>query len=250
MTRRKKTAPTTEMKPTGAVGYVRVSTDKQEHGPEVQEQAIKAWCEREGIPLLAIHQEVVSGGVPLDERQVLVAALDSLAPGQVLVAHKRDRLARDVAASALITKLAEDKGACIMTTDGANAAGPEGELMRLILDAFAQYERALIRARTRAALGKKRAAGELCGSTPYGWRVGPDGVKLEHNPAEQQVIARVVAMRGDGATLQGIIDALDAEGIAPRGKGGRWHKTTIMRIAEANGIPSPRGRGRPAKGAA
>lgn len=38
------------------------------------------------------------------------------------------------------------------TADGAgNGEGPEAALMRTLLDTFAAYERALIRARTRAA---------------------------------------------------------------------------------------------------
>ena len=43
--------------------------------------------------------------------------------------------------------------------------------MRGIVDVFAAYEREVIRARTRAALGVKRARGERTGEIPYGYRV-------------------------------------------------------------------------------
>jgi DNA invertase Pin-like site-specific DNA recombinase len=40
----------------------------------------------------------------------------------------------------------------------------------MIMDAAAAYERALIRARTKAALAAKRARGERSGEVPYGFR--------------------------------------------------------------------------------
>ncbi len=49
--------------------------------------------------------------------------------------------------------------------------------MRLIIDCFAEYERATIGARTRAALQAKKARAERAGELPYGWRLG-DGPKL------------------------------------------------------------------------
>jgi len=54
-----------------------------------------------------------------------------------------------------------------------NGNGPEAQLMRTMIDAFAAYERALIRARTKAALAAKAARGERTSlHAPYGWRVG------------------------------------------------------------------------------
>ena len=43
-----------------------------------------------------------------------------------------------------------------------------------MVDAFAEYERAIIRARTRAALAVKRGRGERTGEVPYGFRLAED----------------------------------------------------------------------------
>ena len=48
-----------------AIGYVRVSTDMQASegvSLEAQQGAIRQYCELHGLRLLAIHQDVLSGG--------------------------------------------------------------------------------------------------------------------------------------------------------------------------------------------
>lgn len=81
-----------------AVGYIRVSTDEQVNGPKAQADALAAWCARNGVELVAVHHDHgVSGGAELDKRPGLLAALDELERGDVLLVAKRDRLARSVA---------------------------------------------------------------------------------------------------------------------------------------------------------
>jgi DNA invertase Pin-like site-specific DNA recombinase len=50
--------------------------------------------------------------------------------------------------------------------------------MRDVGLAAARFERAMIAARTKAALAVKKARGESTGTPPYGWRVGEDGKML------------------------------------------------------------------------
>lgn len=49
-------------------------------------------------------------------------------------------------------------------------------MMRGVVDLFAEYERGLIRSRTKAALGAKTAKGERVGGVPYGFGLAADGV--------------------------------------------------------------------------
>jgi len=106
---------------------------------------------------------------------------------------------------------------------------PEAVLMRRIVDAFAEYERLLIKARTRAALAVKRSRGERTGDIPYGFQLGADGVHLELLPTEQAVVASVRDARAAGLSLRAIRDQLGTEGFTPR-SGGRWHIQTIANI--------------------
>src|SRR5206468_111147 len=165
-----------------------------------------------------------------EDRPALLAALEAVrAHGAgLLVAGKRDRIARDVVVAATVERLAQDAGARVVTADGVSAEDtPEGMLMRTLMDAFASYERALIRSRTRAALAVKRARGErLGGDVPIGYRA--EGGRLVADVQEQAVLGRVREMRGRGLSIARVAAVLNAEGLTIRG--GRIHPTTLARV--------------------
>jgi DNA invertase Pin-like site-specific DNA recombinase len=102
--------------------------------------------------------------------------------------------------------------------------------MRGMIDLFAQYERALIRSRTRSALAVKKSRGERTGSVPYGSRLAADGVHLEAHPEELQVLALVKELRAEGLSLRAIGARLTAAGCTPRGGAG-WNPNTLARLA-------------------
>ena len=222
--------------PRRVVGYLRVSTDDQALGPVAQREALARWCAANGAELVAVFADLgVSGGAPLDRRPELLAALDALeAHGAgVLLVAKRDRLARDPVVAAMIEAAAERVGARVASAAGeGEGADPTAILMRRIVDAFAEYERLMIRARTRAALGVKKARGERVGSVPYGFRLAADGVHLEADPAEARAVELVRSLRAEGLSLRAIGERLAAAGCVPRG-GGAWNPNTVRRIAAA-----------------
>lgn len=212
------------------VGYIRVSTDDQALGPEAQRASLARWCKANGAELVAVLEDRgVSGGAALEDRPGLLAALAELEErgAGVLLVAKRDRLARDVVIAAMVERLAERHGARILTADGAgNGEGPEAMLMRGMIDLFAQYERALIRSRTRAALAVKRGRGERTGEIPFGYQAGEG--RLEVNPAEQRALEILRELRASGMSLRAIAERLNTDGVPARGS--RWHATTIARL--------------------
>lgn len=215
-----------------AVGLIRVSTDEQHLGPEAQREALERWCAAEGVELVAVHMDLgVSGAAPIDKRPGLLAALADLeAHGAgVLVAAKRDRVARDVMLAAMVERMTERAGAVVVAADGTgNGEGPEAVLMRRMVDAFAEYERGIIAARTRAALAVKKSRRERVGAPAFGYRLADDGVRLVEDADEQEAIRLIRALRAEGETQQRIVDRLNADGVPARGK--RWHQTTVSRI--------------------
>lgn len=202
-----------------AVAYLRASTEEQHLGPEAQRASIDAWARREGVTVVAWHHDAgVSGAAELADRPALLDALGDVAAHHagVLVVARRDRLARDVMAAAMIERMATDAGARILSVAGEGTDGddPTSILMRRMVDAFAEYERALIRARTRAALSAKRARGEASNHAPYGSRA-VNG-RLVADEGEQAVIARVREARARGLTVREIAAELAAAGIVSR----------------------------------
>lgn len=208
--------------PSVAVGYVRVSTDDQNLGPDAQRAQIAAWAARQGVSVVATFEDRgVSGAAELAERPELVAALAAVRTygAGILVAAKRDRIARDTVIAAMVERTALAAGAVLRTADGSSdASGPEGRMMRGIVDVFAQYEREVIKARTRAALAVKKIRGERTGEVPYGFRVAGDGVQLEPDEAEQGVLAIVRELRAAGLSQRKIVAELGARGLLSRAR--------------------------------
>ena len=216
--------------PLRAVAYLRVSTEAQDLGPAAQRAAITAWAERTGVEVVAWHEDRLSGATPVEDRPAMLDALASLrdSGAGILVAGRRDRLARDVAVAACIERLVEDAGARVLTADGIGVDDtPEGALFRTLLDAFSAYERSLIRSRTRAALRVRRERGEVYTARPrlgYSFESG----RVVANPAEQAAIERARELRARGLSLATVARTLNAAGIACRS--GRWHATSVRRV--------------------
>jgi len=220
-----------------AVGVIRVSKEEQSLSPEAQREALDRWCADNGAELLSVHEDIdVSGGAPLDKRPGLLAALTDLRElgAGVLLVAKRDRLAREPMVSAMAEAAAGRVGARVVSAagEGTDGNGPADVLMRRMVDAFAEYERLIIGARTKAALAVKRAKGQRVGSVPYGYRLADDGTHLEPDEPEQRTVALVRRYRDKGLTLRAIGQRLHRKGILPR-SGKRWHPQTVARIAEA-----------------
>jgi len=220
--------------PNLVIGYIRVSTDEQGLGPEAQREAIEAWCEAHGAALCGLYEDIgVSGATPFEKRPGLTQALSALSDERagVLLVAKRDRLARDVVIGAVVERLAERQGARVMAADGTgNGDGPEHQLVRHLVNAFAEYERAIIGARTRAALQVKKARGERVGGVPYGYRVSEsDPGRLRRDRDEQEALVAIRELREDGLSLRAIDRELRARGHRPR-TGGKWHVQTLSNL--------------------
>jgi DNA invertase Pin-like site-specific DNA recombinase len=161
-----------------------------------------------------------------------LAAVKKFAAGVLLVA-KRDRLARDTLVAAMVERIVGRGGARVCTADGMAAGdGPEALLMRRIVDAFAEYERLTIQARTKAALAVKRSRRERINrQPPYGWRLSSDGNHIEPEPREQAAVALAQKLRRSGMSLRRIGNRLAQRGYTPR-TAKRWHPQTITSITK------------------
>lgn len=221
------------------VAYMRVSTKDQKEGLPAQRQAITTWAAKEGVVISEWYEEVVSGKLDLYQRPELVRAVGLLKEGDKLVVVRRDRLARNIVTAAICEKMAAKVGATIIATDGGDFGdGPEGLLLRTIIDAIGEYERMLIIARTKAALTAKKMRGEVIGGIPYGQRVIEGTKLLAPNPKEQAVIARILELRRAGTTHHGIVAALNESGERTR-KGTPWRLILVQRILSDNGLTTP-----------
>ena len=136
------------------IGYARVSTKDQ--NLELQLDALaKAGCE-------IIFQEKVSG-VKAD-RPELARMLGQLRQGDVVCIYKLDRLGRSLKNLLELVTDFESRGVGLKSlTDAIDTTTPQGRLILNIFGSLAEFERDLIRERTRAGLDAARARGRKGG---------------------------------------------------------------------------------------
>jgi DNA invertase Pin-like site-specific DNA recombinase len=244
--------------PAHAVAYLRVSKEEQNLGPEAQRNAIERWAEREGILVVAWHQDKLTSVTPPEKRPGLARALNDLKTRSAgwLVVAKRDRLARDRAVIVAIEAAVARHGARLASADGTPSGDEPTEVFqRQILDSVAQLERGFIRSRTKAALEVKRERGERIGTIPYGWELKRDGahhttsqgvrtcseacagcLRIVESPRERATIARARELQARGLTLRGIASFLDLEGFKTR-KGTAFTHVQVMKMLGHESTP-------------
>ncbi len=201
--------------------YLRVSTEQQTEsgaGLDGQQAACQRYAGTQGQSLTNIfYDKGISGAKGLEHRPGLLDAIAALDKGDTLIVAKRDRIGRDPLVIAMIEAACKRKGARIISAagEGTEADEPTNILMRRMVDAFSEYERLVIGARTKTALQARKAQGRRTGSIPYGYRIDSQGY-LEPHKGEQQVIAETKRLQKAGLSLRGIAAELERKGFYTR----------------------------------
>jgi DNA invertase Pin-like site-specific DNA recombinase len=139
------------------IGYARVSTNEQD--TTAQASALKtAGCER-------IFREKAAGG--RWNRPELQRLLDHLRKGDVLVIWKLDGLSRSLRdVLTIMERIQEAKAGFSSLTEAIDTTTPAGRMMMQMIGSFAEFERAMLRERTRAGLESARDEGRIGGRRP------------------------------------------------------------------------------------
>jgi DNA invertase Pin-like site-specific DNA recombinase len=181
-------------------GYARVSTDDQDTA--AQERALKS----AGAEIVFLER--TSGG--RWDRPELHRLLDRLRPGDVVLVWKLDRLSRSLKdLLTIIERIDERQAGFKSLTEHVDTTSPAGRMMMQMVGAFAEFERAMIRERTRAGLHEAKEGG----------RVGGRRKKLKVH--QEKEIAVMVLKEGRSA-------AQVARLFMPRWDGS-WHGTRRAR---------------------
>lgn len=220
-----------------AITYRRVSTDEQNNsgnGLNAQLDACALWAKHNNIDIHADFTDSISGASSIEKRDGLMAAINELDNGDILLVAKRDRLGRDPLVLAMIESTVARAGAKIVSAagEGTESDEPSAILMRRMIDAFSEYERLIIKSRTKAALAAKKSRKERTGSIPFGFNLAADGVHLIENEVEQQILNEVKRLRIAGLGLTAIAKNLALRGFVAR-NGKTFTATQISRIAKA-----------------
>jgi DNA invertase Pin-like site-specific DNA recombinase len=135
------------------IGYIRCSTETQD--PNGQRAALEKVCDE-------LHTEFASGG--RWDRPCLQNVLRELQAGDTLCVWKLDRLSRSLSDMLQILKRLEEIGASFRSlTESIDTSTPAGRMMMQMLGSFAEFEREMIRERTRLGLARARVEGRVGG---------------------------------------------------------------------------------------
>jgi DNA invertase Pin-like site-specific DNA recombinase len=184
------------------LGYGRVSTNEQDTAAQVS--ALKsAGCEK-------IFREKASGG--RWDRPELQRLLDQMRKGDILIVSRLDRLSRSLRDLLMIMeRIKEAEAGFRSLSEAIDTTTAPGRMMMQMVGAFAEFERAILRERTKTGLDAAREKGRIGGRRP----------KLRPNQ-QDEIVAMVLAgtkTAADAARLFAVHPATVSRLLARAGSG-------------------------------
>ena len=205
--------------PLRIVGYVRVSTNKQDISPEVQIAELEAEARRRGYEFDTVREDAVSAAT-VAKRPLMVQALADLKAGKYhgLMVSKLDRLSRNMEDGTGLLGDSQRQGWRIICLDlGVDTATIMGAGMYNMALNFAEIERKFIGRRTKDAMTKLE--------------------QTKHLGRKRQLSAetgkRIKTERAGGASLAKIAAGLNEDGIATSHGGAKWYPSTIKAVLDS-----------------
>ena len=142
--------------------YARVSTNDQQTLP-MQNRALREYAARRGWTIVVQVREVGSGAAHREARQQLIEAARRREIDVVLV-WRLDRWGRSVTDLLATLQELEHLGVSFVSlTEALDLTTPAGRAMAGLLAIFAEFEREILRERTRAGLAQARQNGKRLG---------------------------------------------------------------------------------------
>lgn len=224
---------------TGAVIYVRVSTDKQaEQGVSlaVQIEQCKAYASKQGYRVVKVFCEEGESAKAAN-RPVLIEMLEYLKKNKekvsVLIIHKLDRLSRNTDDQyAIMYKLQRSDVKLESATENIGESGV-GKFMRQILWAAANLDNDIRSERVRSAQYKRFQEGYWPFPAPTGYIKGKEAETgrtiCEPHPEYGPLVAWAARQRAAGYSYVDIANGLRKRGFKMRG-GNDPHPQSVWRM--------------------
>lgn len=198
-----------------AIAYLRMSSltnlGADKDSDKRQRAAIAAFAKARGYEIVEeFYDEAVSGADPIGERPGFKSMLDRIAGNgvRVILVESPDRFARDLAVQLAGHSYLKALGVELIPTtapDFFTEDTPTAVLVRQVLGAISQFEKASLVARLRAARERKTAAGERgVGRRPY-------------DEARPETVTLARELRSQGMSLRKIAAALAERGHVTSG---------------------------------
>lgn len=201
---------------------------------ESQLDDLRNWCADRDIEVVGeFSDKALSGGDEWSDRPGMLDAVTMAKRGMLFLVRAYDRLFRDTDKALAFRSMLEAKGVEVrsISEEGANGDSMNSKLIRFIFLWIAEYQREVIRARTKCKMLQHQAGGRrMSAEPPWGKSVDPnDNSRLIDNPEEMETAETIRSLRMMGESLRGISKILEQNGVQHRGKS-QWHHVLVRRI--------------------
>jgi DNA invertase Pin-like site-specific DNA recombinase len=192
-----------------AIGYLRTSSatnvGEDKDSERRQRAAIERHAKRSGFDVVDwFYDPAVSGGDPIETRPGFAAALARIAGNGVrtIIVETANRFARDLMVQEVGFAMLRDLGIILIAADSPASFlddGPTSKLIRQILGAVSEFDKAMTVAKLKGARDRaRRERGKCEGRKSYVEREGGAALvaaarELHHNPDGRSPSLRTVA---------------------------------------------------------
>ena len=212
-----------------AVAYARFSSNNQrEESIDAQLRAIREYCEKENIELIAeFKDEAISGKT--DDREDFQNMIHHLLKGRMSVdfvlVHKFNRFARNKYDSALYKKKLKDVDVKVVSVTQKIDETPEGELLEGFLETIDQYYSANLAVEVRKGLKENALKGKHAGGQVlFGYSLDENGYYQPNENAK--IVRRIFEEYAAGYPKTEICERLNKEGYRNQ-RGNKFNTRTI-----------------------
>ena len=225
-----------------AVAYFRTSSEtnvgEDKDTLKRQREAVTKYAARAGYQIIAEYSDdAVRGEDPVDQRTGFAAILAHIAGNGVrtIIVENASRFARDLIVQETGYKFLKGMGITLVAADRPDAFlddGPTATMVRQILGAVSQFQKAALVAQLKGARErKKKDTGQKCGGRKSYEERNPAMVALAKKLARYTVNGRKRSLRDVAAELEAQGYVTPAEKRSPGGK--RYSATAVSRMIAA-----------------
>jgi len=219
-----------------AIGYIRVSTDKQAKfgvSMEDQQEKIELYCKLNDFELVGIYKDEGISGRKTFRPEFQKAFEYVMKEKAVFIVYKLDRFGRSAIETIQLGEKLGKSGANLVSVsehiDTTTTAGKLFFRMLAVLNEY--YVDNLIDLVNGALQYRKRQNKKLGGLVPYGYNADKEGV-LSINKKEQEVISKIISMENKGSGLREIARKLNDSGYRTK-TGKYWHPQTVSNVLKS-----------------
>ena len=218
-----------------AVAYFRTSSNTNvgvdKDSEKRQRDAVTRFAKASGYSIVAeFYDAAVSGADPIDERRGFAAMLDRIAGNgvRVILVETASRFARDLIVQETGWRYLQGLGVTLVATDSPDSFlddTPTAVLIRQVLGAVSQFEKAALVSKLKAARDRKRKVTGKCGGRKSLAELSPDAVALAKK-------LRRYPVNGAIRSFDAIADELQTRGFVTR-RGTRYGSTAVKRMVDS-----------------